>query len=112
MNSTIIGYADMLKTNKGHPKLFFNEYSFVKLKKLSYATDSFECTNLRRNMCLAKLHIIDEKKVLKLVNEHNHAPIVAKKENTLILNSLKDRALNCRDTTQQIVEQCPQGALF
>ena len=38
------------------------------------------------------------------VNEHNHAPIVAEKENTLVLNSLKDRALNCPDTTQQTVE--------
>ena len=110
MNPTVLGYADTLKTNKGHPKLFFNEYSFVKLKKLSNATDSYECTNRRRNMCPAKLHIIDEKKVVKIVNEHNHAPIVAEKENTLILNSLKDRALNCRDTTQQIVEQCTQGA--
>ena len=37
MNPTVLGYADTLKTNKCHPKLVFNKYSFVKLKKLSNA---------------------------------------------------------------------------
>ena len=72
----------------------------MKLNKLSNATDSYECTNRRRNMCPAKLHILDERKVVKLFNELNHAPIVADKENTLILISLRGRALNCRETTQ------------
>ena len=39
MNLTLLGYADTLKTNKGHPKLFFNEYSFEKLKKLPNACE-------------------------------------------------------------------------
>ena len=39
MNPTVLGYADTLKTNKGHPKLFFNEYSYVNLKKLSNACE-------------------------------------------------------------------------
>ena len=41
--------------------------------KLSDATDSYECMNHRRNMCQAKFHIIDERKVVKIVNQHNHA---------------------------------------
>ena len=35
MNSSVLGYADTLRTNKCHPKIGFNKYSFVKLKKLS-----------------------------------------------------------------------------
>ena len=39
MNPTVLGYADTLKTNKGHPKLFFIDNSFVKLKTLSNACE-------------------------------------------------------------------------
>ena len=39
MNPTVLGYADTLKTKKCHPKLFYNEYLFVKLKKLSIACE-------------------------------------------------------------------------
>ena len=39
MIPTVLGYADTLKTNKGHPKLFLNEHLYVKLKKLSNACE-------------------------------------------------------------------------
>ena len=90
-------------TEKGAIKLIRNGYQDVKQKDLANGLTSWECIELRKGNCKAKvkLNIIDD--YVEQVQEHTHAPSATRYELTKVRASIKRNASTTHDTTQQIL---------
>ena len=95
---------ELVESEWGHPKLAFENYSYIQQQELTGGVISYGCEGRRRHGSKAKVEVLGEE-IVGRVNEHNHEVDVANKEVIEIRSIVKRRADTTEETSQVIITQ-------
>lgn len=91
------------QTERGKRLVIKDGYQYVLQKVLANNDKSYECILRRKGECKAKIKLTAEDVFSEELNEHTHPPSQTNVEVRKVKASVKERANNCNDTSQQIL---------